>query len=385
LYIEPSYQVYVDDVTLTQPSDSYNITFLLPTPSVIFEAKAYGPQNQSLAITQTAQTTNGTYNGNVTMSVQTSGFSAFRLVTIIQGMTYALGNYSTIINFFPIVDEYADATLTIYLPSGSGLIYYSLTSLSNSSQAERPTIFGTRQLEPLNSTYGIVTFSGNLSVVAADSLLRTIHIFPTYVEFSETMTLVNAATTSISEVILNIPSGASGIAARDTMGALQTNVSGSTVTVSLRGTVYHNERVQFTLVYSLPTSIIRAEGGRNVLAGDVLPDFFNMPCGSATVTVIMPTWSSEPQIQGGQVMEMYYGPVASANFTQLTPYTNQGFSASYLPPSFNTPTVSAIAAAVLVVAIIAAIIMKWRFFPSRKEDKPQAPTKGDAKQATKGK
>lgn len=385
LYIEPSYQIYIDDVTLTQPSNSYNITFLLPTPSVIFEAKAYDPQNQSLAITQIPQTTNGTYNGNLTLSVATSGFSAFRLVTIVQGMTYAIGNFSTLINFFPIVDEAADAATTIYLPLGSSLISYSLTSLSNSSQAGRSMIFGTRLLEPLNSTYGVVTFSGNFSTVAADSLLRTIRIFPTYIEFSETMTLVNAATTPLSTVILNTPSGGAGIAAWDTIGALQTSVSGSTVTVSLRNYVYHNEKVQFTLAYSLPTSVIQAEGGRSVLAGNVLPDFFNMPCSSANVTVIMPTWSSDPQIQGGQVIERYYGPVASVNFTGLTPYTNQAFRASYVPPSMTTPIVSAIAIAVLVIAILAAIVLKWRFFPSKQEDKPQVPTKGDAKQAAKGK
>ena len=385
LYIEPSYQVYIDEVTLSEPSSAYNITFLLPTPGVIFEAKAYGPQNQSLTVSRTAQMTNNTYNGNLTLSVDTSSFTTFRLVTIIQGMTYNLGNLSTLINFFPIVDEAVNASTTIYLPSGSSLVSYSMTSLSNSTQSPRSIIYGTMSLEPWNSTYGIVTFSGNFSTVAAIDLQRTIRVYPTLVEFSETMTLINTATTSFSKVLLDVPAGATGIAARDTIGALQTSISGNKVTVTLRGTVYQNDKVQFTLVYSLPTSVIKSEGGRSVVSGSVLPDFLNMPCDSANVTVIMPTWSTSPQMEGGQVVERYYGPVASTGFISLTPYTNQLFSASYVPPSFTTQAVSAIAAIALVIIILAALIVKWRFFSEKQEDLPTSPQKEAPKQVQKEK
>lgn len=380
LYIEPSYQVYIDDVTLVSPSNIYNVTFILPTPGVIFETKAYGPQNQSLEVTQNPQMTNNTFNGNLTLSVETTGFSTFKLVTIVQGMTYAYGNFSTLINFFPVVDSAANASTMIFLPLGSSLVSYSLSQLSNSSQAGRPTIYGTMSLTPLYSTYGIATFAGNYSTVAATSLLRTMRIFPTNVEFSETMTLANTAPSPFNKVILKAPSGASGVAAQDTIGALQVSTSGDTITIGLRGYVYYNEKVQFTLIYYRPASVILTEGGRSVLAGDVLPEFLNMPCDSATVTVIMPTWSSNPQILGGQVIEKYYGPVASANFTELTPYTNQDFNASYVPPSLTTQTVSIIIILALVAIVVVVLIVKWRFFPRRLETAAPASTKGNAKQ-----
>lgn len=376
IYVEPAYQVYVDEVALSAPSSSHNITFLLPTPGVIFEAKAYGPQNQSLAITRWAQTTNNSFNGNLTLSVDTSGFTTYRLVTIIQGMTYNLGNFSTITNFFPIVDEAVNASTTIYLPSGSSLISYSLASLSNSTQGSRPMVFGTMSLEPGNSTYGIVTFSGNFSTVAAVDLHRTIKIYPTLVEFSETMTLINTATSYFWNVVLDAPAGATGITARDSIGVLATSTSGSKVNVTLRGIVYQNEKVQLTLVYSLPTSVIKSEGGRSVVSGYALPDFLNMPCDAVNVTVIMPTWSTSPQMAGGQITEKYYGPVASASFSTLTPYTNQAFSASYVPPSLTTQAVSAIAAAALVAVGVAALALKWRF--SGKQEALPAPPKKEA-------
>lgn len=385
LYIEPSYQVYVDEVTVSQTSGSYNITFILPTPGVIFEAKAYGLQNQSLSVTRTPQTTNGTYNGNLTLTIETTGLTAFRLVTIVQGMTYAIGNFSTLVNFFPVVDEAANASTTIYLPSGSGLVSYSLASLSNSSQAARPTVFGTSSLTPKNSTYGIVTYSGNFSTVAAGSLSRTIRISPTHVEFSETMILINTATTPIKEVKMNAPSGATGTAARDTIGALQSSVSNGIVTVALRDRIYHNERAQFTLTYSLPASIIQAEGGRSIITGNVLPDFLNMPCDSVNVTVVMPTWSTSPQMAGGQVVEKYYGPVASAAFSSVTPYTNQAFSASYVQPSLTTQAVFMFAVLALALVIMATIVLRWRFFPQRRETTAPPQAKGDAKQGPKGK
>jgi hypothetical protein len=383
LYIEPSYQVYIDDITLSEPSSTYNITFLLPTPGVIFEAKAYGPMNESLVVSRLAQVTNNTFNGNLTLSVGTSGFTTFRLVTIVQGMTYNLGNFSTIINFFPIVDKAVNASTTIYCPLGSSLLYYSMASLSNSTQSARHMIYGTMSLAPWTSNYGIVTFSGNFSTVAAIDLHRTIRVYPTLVEFSETMTLINTATTSFSRVLLDVPAGAAGITARDAIGTLQASISGSKVNVTLRGIVYQNEKVQFTLTYSLPTSIIKSEGGRSVVSGSVLPDFLNMPCDSANITVIMPTWSTSPQMDGGQVVERYYGPVASASFISLTPYTNQFFNASYVSPSLTTPTVSVIAAVALVVIILAALIVKSRFFSDNKEALPASPQKEAPKQAKK--
>lgn len=384
IHVEPAYQVYIDEVTLSAPSSSHNITFLLPTPGVIFEAKAYGPQNQSLTITRWAQTTNNTFNGNLTLSIDTSGFTTYRLVTIIQGMTYNLGNFSTLVNYFPILDEAVNASTTIYLPSGSSLVSYSMASLSNSSQGSRPMVYGTMLLSPGNSTYGIVTFSGNFSTVAATELQRTIRVYPAFVEFSETMTLINTATTYFFRVILDAPAGAAGVTARDTIGALEASMSGGKVNVTLRGIVYQNEKVQFTLVYTLPTSVIRSEGGRSVISGDVLPGFLNMPCDAANVTVIMPTWSTSPQMPGGEVVERYYGPVASAGFTHLTPYTNQAFSASYVPPSMTTQTVSLLAAIALVVAAVVALALKWRL-SGKQEALPASVQKEAPKQPKKEK
>lgn len=385
IYIEPSYQVYVDEVSATSPAEYYNITFILPTAGVVFEARAYGPQNQSLAVAKVPQTTNNTYNGNTTITVHTSGLSSFRLVTIIQGMTYNFGNYTTLINFFPVLDDGGEASTTIYLPRGSALVSYGLTSLSNSSQGDRAMVFGTMSLEPLQSTYGTVTFSCNYSTVVAISLQRSIRILSTSVEFSETMTLANAATTPISTVTLPLPSGASGIAARDTIGALTSSTSGGTVTVSLRANVKHSEQVQITLTYNLPLSIIKSVGSRSVLSGDVLPEFLNMPCDSASVTVVMPTWSSDAQIVGGQVYQRYHGPVATAHFEKLTPYTNQAFDASYIPPSLSTQTLSVIAALALVVIIIVAVLLKRRFFPAAVGSKSTAQASEPPKGTPKGK
>jgi hypothetical protein len=161
-------------------------------------------------------------------------------------------------------------------------------------------------------------------------------------------------------------------------------MSGGKVNVTLRGIVYQNEKVQFTLVYTLPTSVIRSEGGRSVISGDVLPGFLNMPCDAANVTVIMPTWSTSPQMPGGEVVERYYGPVASAGFTHLTPYTNQAFSASYVPPSMTTQTVSLLAAIALVVAAVVALALKWRL-SGKQEALPASVQKEAPKQPKKEK
>lgn len=364
IYVEPSYQVYIDDVALPGPSAAYNITFLLPTVGVVFEAKAYGPQNESLVVTRVPQLTNNTYNGNLTFTVDTTGLMTFKLVTIVQGMTYNLGNFSALINFFPIVDSAVNASTAIYLPTGSGLVSYTLSSLSNSTSGPRPMISGTALIEPNNSTYGIVTFSGSFSTVAATDLQRTIRVYPNMVEFSETVTLINTATTSFYYVLLDAPSGAAGISARDTIGALGASVSGGKVNVTLRGTVRQNEKVQFTLTYSLPTSIIKSEGGRSVVSGSVLPAFLNMPCDAANVTVIMPTWSASPQMEGGQVVDRYYGPVASAGFSGLTPYSNKAFSASYVPPSLTAQTIFIMAAIALAAIAVVVILIKLRYSAS---------------------
>jgi len=386
LYIGPAYQVYIDDVALAEPSDTYNITFLVTSPGVIFDVRAYGPQNQSLAVAQVQHLTNNTFNGELTMTIGTSGFTTFRLVTIVQGMTYNLGNFTTLINFFPLTDQAVNASTTIYLPLRSSLISYSLATLSNSTEGARPMVYGTALIEPSNATiYGIVTFSGNFSTVVAEDLQRTIRVYPDSVEFSETVTLVNTATTSFSTVLLDVPAGATGIAAMDTIGLLGSSVSGNLVRVTLRGTIDQNEKVQITLVYSLPTSIIGTEGGRSVISGNVLPDFLNMPCGHVNITVIMPTWSTSPQMAGGQVVERYYGPVANAAFSTLTPYTNQIFSASYVPPPLTTQTVSIIAAIALIMAILAVLLIRWRFF-SGKAGAPTAPSQAQTpKQAKKEK
>jgi hypothetical protein len=48
VYLEPSYQVYIDEVSLLPPTASFNISFRLLDATDVYAVYAYGPQNETL-------------------------------------------------------------------------------------------------------------------------------------------------------------------------------------------------------------------------------------------------------------------------------------------------------------------------------------------------
>ena len=367
VYLEPSYQVYIDEFSIPSSFASFNVSFSLLGMTNIYSVYAYGPQNQSLQTIPYWDSTNNTY----TVNINTTDINSFRLLAIIHQMAYYYNNFTVFVNFFPIVDIGSSASTSVYLPAGAQLLNYTESYLSNSTSGERALISGSKELTPNNESSGTVVYSGNYSLIEADSLSRVIKITPSVILMEETMRVLNSgSSTPLTNITLNAPEGATDLKAMDTIGYLNLVQSGQTITVDTRVPVYYGEYCEFTLLYLLPpSSLIQIADGRSVMSGNVLPDWFNMPARQVFLTVFLPPGSSDAQIVGGQITEKGGSLVANASYILLTPYTNDVLRISYTSSPYASYVGSALILIIIVVAVAGAFLYR-KFKKGKKEVAP---------------
>lgn len=359
LYIEPSYLVYVDNVVFPSSGvPGFNITFQVLSQSCFLSANAYGPSNQTLGTTATFSNSSLSYT-NMTISVNAAGVTSFTLYTIIDGMTFNFGNYTAFVNFYPTVNTPSAGTTAIYLPSGSQLVSCSDNSLSNSTTGT--VLSGSKDLLPTNSSLGSVVYAGNYQLLEVESLGRVMEITSSSILVQDTLTLQNIdniyGSTKLSAIQFNLPQNASGISVIDSIGYLTSTQANNTISVALRNTLYPASNVAFTLIYSLPaSSLISSSNGRTVVSSNVVPEWLNMPVRDASVTLLMPYGSSDPQMTGANFTTYQYHPAAVANYSLLTPFTNQPFTLSYVASPI-WPYLGQILIIVVVVAIVALYVL----------------------------
>jgi hypothetical protein len=376
LNVEPSYLVYVDNVALpSNGATNFNITFQVFSQSNLFSVVAYGPGNQTLSTAITYTTSNVSWS-NMTVTVSTGGATSFTLYTVLDGLIYNLGgNYSALVNFYPTVDTPCSATTTVYMPPGSHLFSYTDTSINNSTSSTGTTLSGSKDLVPTNSSLGTLLYSGNFQLLEVESLDRLMEVTPSAILVQDTLTFLNIDSiygdTRLSAINLTLPENASGISAEDSIGALPSTQSNQSVAVTLRNTLYPDAYVQFTLVYSLPvSSIISSSNGRTIVSSEVLPTWLNMPVRAASVTILMPSGSSDPQMSGAQFTTNSYHLTAVANYALLTPFTNQQFTLSYVASSIGPYT-----GQILIIAIIAVIVIAYVIYRLKWAKKTPSPAK----------
>jgi len=378
VYLEPSYQVYIDEVSLLPPTASFNISFRLLDATDVYAVYAYGPQNETLRTRAYWDSTSKIY----TVNINTTGINSFKLLTIYHEMSINIDTFSTYVNFFPIVDNSSSASTSVYLPSGAQLLNYDESYLSNSTSGERILISGSKQLIPGNASFGVVGYSGNYSLVEADSFSRTIKVTPSTILMEETIKVRNSGLyTSSSKIILNAPEGATDLKAMDTIGYLNLVQSGQTITVDLRSKIYPDEYYEFTLLYSLPPStLIKIVDGRDLMSGNVLPDWFNMPAKQVSLTVLMPPGSSDAQMVGGNITEKGGSLAASTSHVFLTPYTNEAFRLTFTPSPYASYMGTALIIVIVVVVIVIAFLYR-KFKKGAKEIVPSPAVPSPAKPA----
>lgn len=367
VYLEPSYQVCIDEFSdLPASITSFNISFRLLDALNVYGVYAYDPQNQTLRTRAYWDSTNKIY----TVNVNTTDVNSFKLLTIYHGMVYYSGNFTAYVNFFPIVDNSSSASTSVYLPAGAQLLYYDESYLSNSTSGERTLLSGSKQLTPNNASFGVVIYNGNYSLVEADSFSRMIKVTPSAILMEETIKVRNSGTALLSEVTLNAPKGVTDLRVMDTIGYLGFVQSGQTITVDIRSKTYPNEYYEFTLLYSLPpSSLMQIVDGKSVISGNVLPDWFNMPAKQVSLTILMPSGSSDAQMVGGNITEKGGSLVADTSYIYLTPYTNEGFRLTFTSSPYAPYTGSALLIAI-IVAVIVAVLLYRKFRKGTKEVAP---------------
>ena len=376
VYLEPSYQVYVDQVSIPDSSPNFNITFDVFSSNSLFSVNAYGPSNQSLNIITFTNTTAGTF----TFQVNTSGISSFTLITVLDEMTFVTGNFTAFVDFYPSDGDYSAST-TIYLPSGAQLLSYTDQTFANSTSNGIWLLNGQKVLAPTsNSTVGSVSYEGNFSLIMADSLSRSIDITPSAIFVQDDLLLKNIGNTLVTSASFTLPSEATGITVRDSIGYFTFSTNNHTINFDLRARLYPNERADFTIQYTLPLSdMLKNENGVNILTSSVLPSWVNMPVTNASVSIQMPAGSSNAQLQGGQIVPGYR-LTANSQYTLLTPYTNQNFTLIYTTSSTIAPYYGIIIlAAIIIAAIVSASAYRLRLKRKTTPQKPAPPAVADKK------
>jgi hypothetical protein len=377
VYIEPSYQVYVDNFSIPSSLTSFNVSFSIFSENAnVYSIYAYGPQNQPLQTIPYWDSTNLTY----TVNINTTGVNGFRLLTILHNMAFSYTNVTVYVNFFPIVNNSSSASTSIYLPTNAQLLNYSEILLSNSTSGEKVVISGSKELPPSNESFGTIVYSGNFSFIEADSLSRVIKITPFAILMEETMRVINSGSSNpLTNITLNVPEGATDLKAMDTIGYMDFVQSGQNITVNTRLPIYYGEYCEFTFLYSLPSSsLIQISEGKSVISSNVLPDWLNIPAKQVFLTIFMPSGSSDAQMVGGQITEKEGSLVANASYLLLTPYTNDVFRLSYTSSPF-APYIGPVLLIIIIVAIVVGVFLYWKYKKGKKEVAPPPTTPSPTK------
>ena len=366
--MEPSYQVYIDNISISAGTPSFNITFPIISNGDVFSASAYGPDNQALGV-------NITYPSSsyASVVVSTQNLTSFSLVTILDGTTYLYGNYTTYLDFYPTTNSNITTTSTTYLPEGAQYLFYNYTqgNFSSSTSGTRTVLSGTGT-SFINSTSGTVTYGGNYQQLEVSSLNRLFEIGTSNILVQDTITFNVTGLSfypyfeySLSTININTPPGATGISVGDTIGTLSyVQNNNGTITVTLRNSIISNEVVEFTLYYSLPlSSMVTSDNGRAVFSSAVSPSWLNYPVRGSAVIILMPLGSSDPQMAGAQTLTYNGHLAAMASFgPSIITYVNPSYSLSYVPSLIGPYLLLIIIIVLVVIAIVSYVIYRlvWK-------------------------
>jgi len=380
VYLEPGYQIYIDDYSLAAPAGNFTIDFKMGSVFYLYSVRALGPDNQSLSISGNWSSTDNSF----TVIVQAGELTSFRVITILHGTTIyssnsttLISNYSTPVNFFPSVNASLSATTTVRLPYGAELLAFNETGISSSVIDGMTVLSGSIQTTPSSHYYSNVTYNGTFDLLAIQSLDRTFEVYATGVHVSESFKFMNVGNVKSESVTLALPAGATSLRAYDLIGNLPMTFGTNNVTIGFHARILTGEFAVFTLEYDLPQSSITISGNTISLSGNLLPDWCNFLARQVNLSVVMPEGSSNAVAQGGAVNTSDGRLVASFSNLSLSQFFNAGYSLS-----FSYSPVSSIGWGVILVVIIviaAAAYLAYRIFrrpkgvPAAESASTQAP------------
>jgi hypothetical protein len=235
VYLEPGYQIYIDDYSLAAPAGNFTIDFKMGSVFYLYSVRALGPDNQSLSISGNWSSTDNSF----TVIVQAGELTSFRVITILHGTTIyssnsttLISNYSTPVNFFPSVNASLSATTTVRLPYGAELLAFNETGISSSVIDGMTVLSGSIQTTPSSHYYSNVTYNGTFDLLAIQSLDRTFEVYATGVHVSESFKFMNVGNVKSESVTLALPAGATSLRAYDLIGNLPMTFGTNNVTIA---------------------------------------------------------------------------------------------------------------------------------------------------------
>uniref|UniRef100_A0A7C3FBC8 Uncharacterized protein n=1 Tax=Candidatus Methanomethylicus mesodigestus TaxID=1867258 RepID=A0A7C3FBC8_9CREN len=365
VHLEAPYQIYEDEIWLESPAESYAVGFSLTSLNEVFQVIAFGPSNETLGREAYWMNTTGIF----TVVVNTTGIDHFRLVTTLHYTTTYSTNYTTRVNFFPMLDHNETIETSVILPLGAELLSYNMTGISNSTEGGRTVLSGTLELNANSIKAGGIVYNGSFQLIEIEWLNRTIMPSPSGVSVEETLRVVNVGNTRINYAQFNLPLGYTEISVYDSIGALDFNASNGSLGVNFRTRIFRGEGYVFTIKYSLPPSSVTVVSGRSQITGDLLPSWCKFLVRDVSLQIIMPPGSSDAQMSGGSVRSEGGKLIASASAQALSPYKNQPFALSYVSGAASYSGIFKLA--ILIAVAIAVVVLYLKF--GRRRAKPESP------------
>jgi len=349
VYLEPGYQIYIDDYSLPAPAGNFTISFNLGSLYYLYSVRAFGPENQALGISGNWTQESSTFK----VTVQAGELTNFKVITTLIGTTTYSSNYTTPINFFPSINASLSATTTVRLPAGAELLEFNETGVSQSTIDGVILLSGSIQTTPGAHYYSNVTYNGTFDLLAIQSLERTIEVHAAGEHVRESFKLINVGNVKATSVTLGIPEGATNLRAYDLIGNLPMTFGDDNVTIAFHARILTGEFAAFTLEYDLPQSSISMSGNTISVSGSLLPEWCNFLVRQLNLTVVMPEGSSNAVVQGGTVNTSGGKTIASFSNVSLTPFFNADYSLSFSYSPVATMSWGAAIAVIIVVAVAA--------------------------------
>lgn len=368
VYLEPSYQVYIDDYSLGAPAGNYSSVFKLSSSYNIHSIRAFSPDNQSLQVTGMLDYATHLF----TVTVHAGELSSFRLVTILHATTIKSENYTTPINFYPSINGSIAATTTVYMPLESTLLAVNDSSITSSVVGNRTLLTGATITTPNATTFNNVTYNGTFNLVELQSLERVFKVTSAGIGVSENLEFINVASTRAENVTITIPTGATNLRAFDSIGNLATSVNGTEMTIKFHSKINIGELAAFTLYYDLPASSLSVSGNAISVAGNLLPDWCDFLVSQLNLSIIMPEGSSNAVATDGVVNASDGKLVASYSAVILSPQFNKPYSLTFSYSPVSSISWALILVAVLVIAVAAYVAYTVLRRPKAAATKPQA-------------
>lgn len=352
VYLEPSYQIYIDDYNLGTAAGNFSTTFKLSSSYNIHSIRAYSPDNQSLQVTGMLDYSTRLF----TVTVQAGELSSFRLVTILHATTIKSSNYTTPINFYPSINGSIAATTTVYMPLESELLAINDSTITSTVVGGRTILSGAIQTSPNATTFNNVTYNGTFSLVELQSLDRVFEVTSAGIHVSENFEFINVATAKAENATFTVPSGAANLRAYDSIGNLVTSINGDEMTVKFHSKINIGELAAFTLEYDLSASSISVSGNTISVSGNLLPDWCNYLVSELNLSIIMPEGSSNAVATDGVVNTSNGELFASYSGLIISPHFNKPYSLSFSYAAVAAPISWALILVIVLVIAVAAYV-----------------------------